>query len=30
MVWPGGHGILYGLAGITWYRVWSGDALHGI
>ena len=27
MVWPGGHGIRYGLAGITGigYPVWSSD-----
>ena len=28
MVWPGGHGIWYGLADMAWYMTWSGG--HGM
>ena len=42
MVWPGGHGMVYGmawrasdgiwygLADIACYMVWSGDVCHGM
>ena len=42
MVWPGGHGMIYGmawrpwhgicygLADIAWYMVWPGEVCHGI
>ena len=32
MVWPGAHGIWYGLAGIEWSMVWLGrhDMMHSM
>ena len=42
MIWPGGHGMIYGMAwrpwhgicyglvGITWYMLWPGEVCHGM